>query len=97
MLGEMDMALSAYDMSQQLVNANHLMVSDGRYDVPVAERPARSSDRDSVAAVHSETPPRGNRVDGGSVGEQRDVDAEVEILRAPFAFLGSFRYPRTGC
>jgi hypothetical protein len=78
-LGEMDVAFSLQHMSEQFVEVNLLMVADDRHDVPVAECPGRSLDRNCVMA-RAEDLSRCDGVDRSAV-RSRDVDAEVEGLR----------------
>src|SRR5438046_10170051 len=81
--GEMDMALSLQHMSEQLVEVNLLMVADDRHDVPVAECPGRSLDR-NCAMARAEDLSCCDGVDRSAV-RSRDVDAEVEGVRTVIA------------
>src|SRR5437016_6578198 len=66
------------------MQVNLLMIADDRNDVPVAERPGRSLDRNCATAARAEDLSRCDGVDRSAV-RSRDVDAEVEGVRTGIA------------
>ncbi len=81
-LGEVNMIADSTlvdDVAEELVEADDLMVTDGRPDVPVAEDVPACLQRDRLAAALEVDLAGFDRIDG-SPGRSGDIDAEVEAL-----------------